>query len=138
MKSLLTISLFLLSTYFVQAQNTINVSITGFKNDEGKAMVGLYNTKDEFLKKEYKSFSARIINRKVEVSFKDIPEGTFAISVYHDENENGEFDRRFGMIPKENYGNSNNVPPRFGPPKWEDAKFEIKRGSATQIEIEMM
>jgi len=138
MKSLLTLSLLLLSSFIFQAQNTIDVSITGFKNDTGKAMIGLYSENSNFLKKVYKSFATKIINGKVEVVFEDIPEGTYAISVYHDENDNNEFDRLFGMFPKENYGNSNNVPPLFGPPKWEDAKFEVRNGSITQINIEMM
>lgn|SRR5690554_4011402 len=138
MKSLLTLSLLLLSSFIFQAQNTIDVSITGFKNDTGKAMIGLYNEDTYFLKKVYKSFAVKIKNGKVEVAFADIPDGIYAISVYHDENDNDQFDRLFGMIPKEDYGNSNNVPPRFGPPKWEDTKFEVGRGGSIQINIEMM
>lgn len=138
MKPFLTILLILCLTFVSQAQNTIAVSVTGFKNNTGKAMVGLYNTKTDFLKKPYKSFPSKIINGKVQVSFEEIPDGTYAISVYHDENDNDEFDRVFGMIPKEDYGNSNNVPPRFGPPKWEDALFEIKDDKITQIEIKIL
>lgn len=138
MKSLFTILLFLIFSIVVQSQNSIEVSISGFKNEKGKAMVGLYNTEADFLKTTFKSFAAKIFDGTVQVSFKDIPKGTYAISVYHDENDNDEFDRLFGMIPKEDYGNSNNIPPRFGPPKWEDARFEIKDDSVTQIEIKMM
>ena len=138
MKSLLTITFIFLATFVLQSQNAIDVSITGFKNEKGKAMVGLYNGKADFLKNVFKSFSANIVDGKVQVAFKDIPDGTYAISVYHDENDNNEFDRLFGMIPKEDYGNSNNVIPRFGPPKWEDAIFEVKDDSITQIDIEMM
>lgn len=138
MKSLFTILLFLIFSIVVQSQNSIEVSISGFKNEKGKAMVGLYNTEADFLKTTFKSFAAKIFDGTVQVSFKDIPNGTYAISVYHDENDNDEFDRLFGMIPKEDYGNSNNIPPRFGPPKWEDARFEIKDDSVTQIDIKMM
>ncbi len=138
MKSLFTITLIFLASFVIQAQNTIDVSITGFKSVKGKGMVGLYNVKADFLKNAFKSFSAKIVDGKVQVSFKNIPDGTYAISVYHDENDNNEFDRLFGMIPKEDYGNSNNVIPRFGPPKWEDAMFEIKNDSVTRIDIEMM
>ena len=138
MKSLFTIVFILLAPFVFQSQNTIDVTVTGFKNEKGKAMVGLYNLKADFLRNTYKSFAAKIVDGKVQVSFKDIPDGSYAISVYHDENDNNEFDRLFGMIPKEDYGNSNNVPPRFGPPKWEDARFDIKADSVTQIDIGMM
>ena len=51
MKSLLTISLLLLNSFMFHAQNTIDVSITSFKNDTGKAMIGLYSEIQTFKKR---------------------------------------------------------------------------------------
>lgn len=138
MKTIVAISVFLLMPILLLAQNTVKVSITGFNNADGKAMVGLYNKEGEFLKNVYRSFSAKIVDGKVEGTFKDLPDGIYAISVYHDENNNNEFDRYMGFLPKEDYGNSNNVPPRFGPPKWEDAKFKVEGGTEKKIDIQMM
>lgn len=137
MKTLMTISLILFTTFIIRGQNTIDVSISGFKNEKGKAMVGLYNSKSDFLKNTYKSLAAPILHGKVQVSFKDIPNGVYAVSVYHDENGNGKLDRFMGMMPTEDYGNSNNVDPGFGPPKWEDAMFETKKTGATDLNIEL-
>ena len=33
--------------------------------------------------------------------FENVPPGRYAVLAYHDENDNGEMDRRFGMIPTE-------------------------------------
>lgn len=137
MKILMTISLILFSTFILRGQNTIDVSITGFKNEKGKAMVGLYNSKSDFLRNTYKSFAAPIVDGNVQVSFKEIPDGVYAVSVYHDENDNDKLDRFMGMMPTEDYGNSNNVDPGFGPPKWEDAIFEIKDAGTTQLHIKL-
>jgi uncharacterized protein (DUF2141 family) len=69
------------------------------------------------------------------VTFKDVPKGTYAISVYHDENNNGTLDRNgFGM-PTEGYGTSNDAKGFMGPPKFEDAKFTISNKAKANINI---
>ena len=49
----------------------------------------------------------------------------------HDENGNGELDANFVGIPREPWAFSNNARGNFGPPTWEDTKFELN-GQATQ------
>lgn len=48
----------------------------------------------------WKQFS-EIANSKATATFKDIPDGVYAISVYHDENDNDKLDLIMGMMPKE-------------------------------------
>lgn len=55
----------------------------------------------------------------------DVPPGTYAIAVLHDENDNGKMDYRLLRLPKEPYGFSNGVVPRLGPPKFEAAAFSM-------------
>ena len=45
-------------------------------------------------------------------------------------------DRRFGMIPTEGYGLSNN-PKVMGPPSFEDSAFEVPAGEPTRVTLEM-
>lgn len=125
------------STFLVNAQNTIEVEINNFETDEGIALVGLYNAEDAFLKKEYKGHQATIDGDKATVEFTNIPDGTYAISVFHDEDEDGELSTNFIGIPNEAYGASNNAPSRFGPPKWKDAKFEVKNGETVKQQIDL-
>jgi len=49
---------------------------------------------------------------------------------YHDEDGNGELNRRFGMFPTEAYGLSNN-PSVSGPPAFEDSAFEVAGDAGT-------
>jgi uncharacterized protein (DUF2141 family) len=54
-----------------------------------------------------------------------VPKGTWAVLVYQDENGNGELDRNFIGIPKENYGFSRDAASKFGPPGFDEAAIEV-------------
>jgi len=66
---------------------------------------------------------------ELRVEFDGLPPGRYAIMAYHDEDGNGELNRRFGMFPTEGYGLSNN-PSVSGPPAFEDSAFELVSGAA--------
>ena len=119
----------------MQAQNTIEVSMSGFENNEGKAMVGLFIEEETFLREPEMTLSSIIVNQKSEVTFTDIPDGIYAISVYHDENDNDKLDLVMGILPKEDNGTSNNPNTVMGPPKWKDSIFEVKNGEVVHFEI---
>ncbi len=137
MQTVLTYFAILLTGLLLQAQNSIAVNITGFKSNQGSVMVGLYNEEGDFLKEYYQSNSSEITDKKASITFTDIPDGVYAISCYHDEDANGELNFFMGMYPTEDTGTSNNAPAKFGPPKWEDAKFEVKNGELKTFEINL-
>ncbi len=114
----------------------IQVTITDIDSDEGMLYIGLYNSEDTFLNKRYKGTRSEIKDGKVVVSFQDIPEGTYAVTVFHDENSNQKLDTNFMGIPKEDTGCSNNAKGFMSAPKWEDAKFILSDTTAI-IEINM-
>ena len=66
----------------------------------------------------------------------ELPPGTYAVAVLHDVNENGVMDYRLLRRPKEPYGFSNGVVPRFGPPKFEAAAFAVGT-DAVDLAIEL-
>lgn len=126
---------------FVSAQdtvgNSIEVEINNIDSDDGKMMIGLYGSNENWLKKAVMSLVGDIENGKCKVTFENVPDGIYAISSYHDENGNGNLDTNFLGIPKEDTGSSNNAPARMGPPKWEDAKFKVNGKSIRQtIEVQ--
>ncbi len=133
MKKALLILILTFNFALTMAQgNTIEFEILNIESDEGKMMIGLYDSAENWLKKSTRSHFGKIENGKCTVLFENIPDGTYAISSYHDENDNNELDTNFFGIPKEDTGSSNNAPARMGPPKWEDAKFELKGKSVKQ------
>lgn len=136
MINLARILLFLLVTAVIHAQeksSTIEIEINNIDNSEGQMLIGLYDSEDHWLKKIYKGGVGTISEGKSSFRFTNVPDGSYAVSVFHDENNDGKLDTNFLGIPKEDTGSSNNAPARFGPPKWEDAKFEVIGGTVKQI-----
>jgi uncharacterized protein (DUF2141 family) len=59
----------------------------------------------------------------------------YAVSVFHDENGNGKFDRSFAGIPKEAYGASNNPPKKMRAPTFDEAKFSLSSQQSLEIQL---
>jgi len=113
---------------------TINVVITGIRNNDGVVLVGLYNQADTFLKRNnyYKGLSLDISNKKATGTFTNIPYGTYAIAFFHDENKSGKMDYSFIGFPLEGFGFSNNFKPGLlSQPKFDDAKFNLETNCTT-------
>jgi uncharacterized protein (DUF2141 family) len=135
MQTILHTVVLFFSVLALQAQNTIEISMINFRTDDGTVKIGLYNEEAEFLNIEYKTATSDISEKRASTTFTDIPDGVYAISCYHDENGNEEFDMYLGMIPKEPYACSNDAKGMFGPPKWEVAKFEVVNGETKELII---
>lgn len=135
--SILILIIFLSGILNLNAQNTIEVEVVNFDSNKGTAFIALYNTEGSFLEIEYKGGKVAIKDRKAVLTFKNIPDGIYAISVFHDEDGNGEITTNFLGIPKESYGASNNAKGTFGPPKWENAKFEVGNGEVLNMKIRL-
>lgn len=118
-----------------QDRYTITVNVAGASSNDGKIFLALYRVKANFLKQPFKDLKSKISNKGCEVTFEDLPAGTYAVSIFHDENDNGKMDTNFIGIPKEDYGCSNGATGFMGPPKWEDAKFELKENKSITITL---
>jgi uncharacterized protein (DUF2141 family) len=134
MKRVMLIGLSILLLAHSKAQTSadpkgkIEVVINNFRNSKGSVYVILFNKPDGFpdANKGFKIMNKKIINKVSSVEFDNLPQGEYAISVFHDENDNKVLDRNFLGIPKEGVGASNNAKGHFGPPKYRDAKFYLK------------
>lgn len=128
-KIILQITL-LICGYLVQAQSSCEliVQVENIKEVKGSLMIAIYNHEDHFLSKEMMSDGKIIKSSNMEFAFKGLSEGTYAISLFHDENNNGKLDANFIGIPSEPYAFSNNAKGMFGPPSFEQCKFEVKGG----------
>jgi uncharacterized protein (DUF2141 family) len=118
-------------------QNLIHVEIHGLRNDKGQVLCAIYSSADGFPKKEDKALAhakSSISDSHAVCEFSGLNAGTYAISVFHDENSNGKLDRNFIGIPREGVGASNNAKGHFGPPKFEAAAFRFS-GSRLELRI---
>jgi len=106
---------------------TLSIEILGLESDDGKLIVALLDDAEAFDSngKPVRDLQVDISNGKAIAKLDAIPYGTYAIKVFHDENANGELDTNFVGYPKESFGFSLDAMGRFGPPTFEEAKFEI-------------
>ncbi|KFI08668.1 DUF2141 domain-containing protein [Massilia sp. BSC265] len=107
---------------------TVEVRVTNVAGGKGKVNVAVCD-RERFLKQCAYSASVPAQAGETVVSLKDIPAGTWAVLAYQDENANGQLDRNFIGIPKENYGFSRDAASRFGPPGFDDAAIEVRDGT---------
>ena len=60
-----------------------------------------------------------------------------SIVIHKDEDDNGKLNMVMGFYPSEATGASNNAQANFGPPKWKNAKFEVKNGQVVKQHIKL-
>jgi uncharacterized protein (DUF2141 family) len=116
----------------VEAQqgNTINVPVSGLRNNNGNVRCGLYNSAATFPKdgQQFQGVVAAIANQQATCVFTNVPPGTYAVAAFHA--EQGETAMRTGMFgqPKEGYGFSRNATGTFGPPSFGAAAYNYSGG----------
>ena len=101
----------------------LTVGVTGITEHKGDILVAVYNKKASWLKTALLSQKKPADNNSVSFTFKDLPEGEYAISAFQDLNQNGKLDVNSLGIPKEPYGFSNDAEGVFGPATFDQAKF---------------
>ncbi len=112
---------------------TLTVSVTGLRNQKGNVLVCLTANAKAFpdCSKDPAAHKRTVrASAAGSISFTGLTDGTYALSLIHDENANGKLDTALA-IPKEGFGFSRNPKITFGPPKFASAAFALS-GSATQ------
>ena len=137
-KIIFIIVIVLLSVVAIAQQNTLSVSISGIKDVKGNIYVYLYTSEEGFPMEIEQAISfkkIRLTKTSVTTNFYKLKKGTYAVSVYHDIDSNGKINQNFLGIPKEPVGVSNNAKGFMGPPKYEDAKFNISKNKSININL---
>jgi uncharacterized protein (DUF2141 family) len=142
MKQLVALAVLLAGSAALAANDAnLRVIATSVRSDQGKLYVRVYDKKDDWLSDRYRTQKSVTVagNRtgdKVTVELL-LPAGEYALSVFQDVNDDGKLERNFIGMPKEPAGLSNNLQPKFGPPKYKDAKFAVAVGAVTEQKIEL-
>lgn len=116
----------------------LHLTVSNLKNNNVQVGVRVFNQSKGFpteRSKVYKEYFVKPKNNKAQVTLKLNP-GVYAIASIHDENSNKELDKNFFGIPIEGLGTSNNPKIRFGPPSFNDAKFNFNK-SGQKVTINM-
>jgi uncharacterized protein (DUF2141 family) len=125
-------AVFTLAAALPAAATEVTFEITGIETTTGKVLVALFD-EASFLRKPLKALRLDPVTGRIAGTLGDVPAGIYALSVVHDENENGKLDFNAIGFPIEKYGFSNN-PFLMGPPRFEDARIEVN-GTAKAIAV---
>lgn len=120
---------------------TLTIHLTGARNTKGQIRAALFEGAKGFPGDASQAIQTQAADidpqsLSAQIVFKGLPEGVYAVSIFHDENRNQKLDKNLLGIPKEGYGASNNPRKKMGPPDFEEAKFRLS-GRTQSLEIKL-
>ncbi|MBF9233270.1 DUF2141 domain-containing protein [Microvirga alba] len=116
----------------------INVNINGLRNDVGVIRCGLFASADGFRVpgRELREVVSNINAGKAHCAFNSVPDGSYAIAVFHAQNNEKTLETGLFGQPKQGVGFSRNPSITFGPPSFSSASFPVN-AKPVNIQIEM-
>lgn len=132
-----TLALLFIFPLIAAGQIQLSVFVEGVKNSLGNINVAVYNQAEGFLKFDtvFKSGHTRAVEGVTHLYIDNLPEGEYALAVFHDENENNELDTSWLGIPKEAYGFSKGKVKLFGPPSFDECAMKISTNREIHITL---
>lgn len=115
----------------------LDIDVTGARSARGVVRLALCPPRSGFPDcgaAAMRTASAPVEHGHARFHFADLPAGSFAISVFHDENGNGRMDS-FAGIPREGYGFSRNPPFRPRAPRFDEAEIMLSGDSRVIINL---
>jgi uncharacterized protein (DUF2141 family) len=107
----------------------VMVEISGLKDASGNVYIAVYDSDDTWLGDEALMTQTVVIAESLDGDLVrtelQMPLGSYALSAFHDKDNDGEMDTSLIGLPKEPIALSNNAVAKFGPPSFEDAVFIV-------------
>jgi uncharacterized protein (DUF2141 family) len=116
-----------------QQGNTINVVVSGIRDNTGSIRCGLFNSADTWPKdgKELQGVEAPIANGQATCTFNNVAPGVYAVAYF--KAVPGQTRMKTGLfgMPQDPYGFSRNAPIGMGPPSFNSAAYTYAGGATT-------
>lgn len=127
MKEIFTLLALVVTSSLLAQEKTFDlvIKVENVGSQEGKVRIALYDSEDKFLDEQMKGGAVDASVGSVFHKFTNLRPGTYAISLFHDEDGDGKLNSNFMGIPSEPYAFSNNAKGMFGPPDFDKCKFEM-------------
>ena len=119
------------------SQNKLSVDVTGVKSNNGSVLVAVYDSSDSFLDsdKMFSGGSSKAQLGNTWVIIDDLPDGEYALAIFHDEDGDDELDTNWIGIPKEPICFSIGKMKTFGPPKYHECAFKVEGDKEIQVSL---
>lgn len=130
-------------------RSNLTVEIEGLKNTQGQVCLSLFESSQGFPNDAEAVVAKQCVAAApsadsqaaglavpLAVTFNDLPSGTYAVSVLHDENADNQVNTGLFGIPSEGFGFSRNPALRMGPPDFSEAAVAVfGRNTTTAIDL---
>lgn len=125
MKSITLILSFLLTLVLAMAQQTtVTIQVNNIQVGKGSVVINIYDKEASFFKTAYVSKTQTADNASLKFTF-EIPNGTYAISIYQDIDGNEKLNQGWFDIPLEPVGFGNNFKPSFSQPTFNKCAVNV-------------
>jgi uncharacterized protein (DUF2141 family) len=121
--------------YAESVKGGLALEVSGFESNAGMAMIALCSSEAQYNDdgNAFIETSLMINEGRATWHVAKLPDGEYAIKLYHDENNNGKLDTNFFGVPNEAVGFSNNAQPGLGMPAYKKVKFIIQGAVVRQV-----
>ncbi len=131
---IILVTLFHVAFGLLSAQN-LTIEVRDIEKVDGRLYVAIYNSDETFLKKPLAGFRVGVKDKAVSIPCQGLPTGTYAVSLFQDENDNGKLDTGAFGIPVEKFGFSNDAEGVMGPPTWKKCCFTFSADTTLVIHL---
>ncbi|RQP25824.1 DUF2141 domain-containing protein [Piscinibacter terrae] len=114
----------------------LRVEVVNAKSDKGTILGAVYGTPAAWLKDGQQVQGAMdTAKEKAVLVYRNLPAGSYAISVFHDENGNGKLDTNVVGFPTERYGFSRDAKGNMAPPSFSDAVVDLQADTTITVTL---
>lgn len=117
-------------------KQTLIVAVDNVRNAQGTIWVGIYESSEDFLDRE----KARLVAVKVNMEGRTIVQlpdmvlgKQYALGLFHDVNDNGEFDTNWLGLPAEPWAFSGRLRSKLRLPRFEEVSFRLGQESFNPV-----
>ncbi len=115
----------------------LQIELQGVQSSQGHLLLAVYDNAEGFRQMQKPRMATmQAAQTGVNQISLSLPPGDYAISVFHDANDNRIMDRNPLGAPLEDYGFSNDAQGQMGPPSFEAARISLPQAGA-KIQIKM-
>ncbi len=114
--------------YGEESMGDLQIQFTGMRTLNGQILLNIFNEKKDFPdsnKKAYRYAILVLATNKTQITIKDLPYGTYAIAVLHDENSSLNVEKNGLGIPREGVAFSQNAFHAMRAPSFDECAFSL-------------
>ncbi len=119
---------------------TLTVVVEGAQGRQGAVRAAMFRDAAGWLKPDTAvradiAVLDSVSGNSVTFVYPDLPAGRYALSVFHDVNNDGKLGTNLAGIPVEPYGFSRDAKGRFGAPSFDDAAIDVQADQRVTIHL---